>query len=122
MKRKIFFVVAVFLSGCALDPQRITGTWKAAAFFENGKTVDANLSSVTLKLNADGDYEFTSNGNYQEKGRYESSGNYLFLTDTTRNPAVSYTVRVLFVSKDSLKIKMRSNAAEQVLFLAKAPQ
>ncbi|MBK9338492.1 MAG: hypothetical protein IPM98_18940 [Lewinellaceae bacterium] len=78
------------------------------------------LDSVSLRLTAEGGYEFRSLGYYREAGSYRVSGSHLFLTDTTRQPNKEHTVKVLHLSADSLKVLMADGKKRQVLFLAKA--
>ena len=117
----ILAVVAGFcLSGCVPDPDLLPGKWQAAAFYEQYKNVQTPLDSVSLRLTAEGGYEFRSLGYYREAGSYRVSGSYLFLTDTTRQPNKEHTVKVLHLSADSLKVLMADGKKRQVLFLAKA--
>lgn len=103
-------------SGCAVDPNKLTGSWQAVAFFENGKTVSAPLDSVRLHLTENAGYEFKSQGFYQEAGSYRVAASYLFLEDTTVVPKKERTVKVLFLSSDTLKIEMKLSGNRQVLF------
>ena len=103
-------------SGCTVDPNKLTGTWQAVAFYENGKTVSAPLDSVRLHLAVNAGYEFRSQGFYQESGSYRVAASYLFLEDTTVVPKKERTVKVLFLSSDTLKIEMKQSGNRQVLF------
>ncbi len=107
------------MTACALKEEDIAGQWHASAFYENGQTLAVPLDSVKLLLKPDGGYEFRSLGFYRESGQYRVSIRYLFLTDTTEQPEVEHVLKVLYVSEDSLKIRMNQNGKEQVLFFAK---
>ncbi|MCB0534085.1 MAG: hypothetical protein H6574_05210 [Lewinellaceae bacterium] len=102
--------------GCTVDPNKLTGTWQAVAFFENGKTVSAPLDSVRLYLTNNAGYAFKSQGYYQEAGSYRVAASYLFLEDTTVVPKKERTVKVLYLSSDTLKIEMKKSGNRQVLF------
>lgn len=103
-------------SGCSVDPNKLAGTWQAVAFFENGKSVSTALDSVRLHLAKNAGYEFRSQGFYQEAGSYRIAASYLFLEDTTVVPKKERTVKVLFLSSDTLKIEMKQAGNRQVLF------
>jgi hypothetical protein len=115
----LFFCLLIFITSCAVDEQSLTGTWKAAAFYENGQAANTALDSVKLVLNADHQYEFHSQGFYKEMGTWKSSVNYLFFTDMSVQPPKEKMLKVLYQSKDSLKLRMEQNGAEQVLFLGR---
>ena len=116
-----FYIFLLFSSllSCTLDESDLSGDWRAVAFYENGASVQAPLDSVALALTPDGHYSFTSTGFYREEGHYRCSMRYLFLNDTTVQPARERMVQVLFVSQDTMKIKMGKDGKEQVLFLTK---
>lgn len=110
---------ALCFHGCALDIGKLAGAWQAVAFYENGQRVATNLDSVSLQLAAEGQYIFRSQGFYTECGPYRVSRQFLYMTDTTRQPAEERIVKVLYLSGDSLKIRMNAAGKEQVLFLAR---
>jgi hypothetical protein len=105
------------LSACSLNYRDVAGDWKAVAFYENGQTVQTPLDSVGLLLTPDGRYRFQSIGYYREAGRYRCSLHYLFLEDTTATTAQERMVQVVYVSPDTLKLKMGQADKEQGLFL-----
>ncbi|MEZ4942572.1 MAG: hypothetical protein R3D58_16980 [Saprospiraceae bacterium] len=113
----IFLAVFWTQSGCSVDPHKLPGNWQAVAFFENGKTVAVPLDSVRLQLTENAGYVFKSQGFYQEAGSYRVAASYLFLEDTTVVPNKERTVKVLFLSSDTLKIEMKLSGNKQVLFL-----
>lgn len=116
----LLLLIPVFLTeGCALDESSLAGDWRATAFYENGQTVNTKIDSVRLSIYPDHHYQFYSQGFYQEAGTWKSSINYLFFNDTTANPPKERMLKVLFQSADSIKLKMESNGAEQVLFLGR---
>lgn len=110
---------ALILTACSLDVNLLTGTWKAVALYEDGQLLSAPLDSVALVFSGNGQYEFRSVGFYREAGPFRAAGKHLFLTDTTENPPNEHALKVLFASSDTLKLEMRKNGKEQVLFLAK---
>jgi hypothetical protein len=107
------------LYACSVQEKDLTGSWQAAAFFENGQSVASNLDSVSLQITPEGGYEFRSQGFYREAGAYRLSAKYLFLTDTTQIPAKEHIVKILYISADTLKIRMSAGGKEQVLFFAR---
>lgn len=120
MKQNFYiFPLLLLIQACSLDQSDLSGHWKAVAFYENGAAVPVPLDSVALALTPDGHYSFTSTGFYREEGQYRCSMRYLFLNDTTVRPARERMVQVLYVSPDTLKIKMGKDGKEQVLFLTK---
>lgn len=106
-------------AACELDKAHLAGDWQAVALYELGQSVNAELDSVRLSFQDEGMYEFRSIGFYREAGPFRSSGQYLFLTDTTVRPARDRTLRVLFLSEDTLKIRMQKGGNEQVVFMSK---
>lgn len=120
MKQNLyFFLILLLAQACTLDRSDLSGNWRAIAFYENGMSVDVPLDSVTLTLTPEGHYAFTASGFYREEGPYRCSMRYLFLNDTTVQPARERMVQVLYVSPDTLKIKMSREGKEQVLFMSK---
>ena len=115
-----FLLLCIGLYGsCMLDKENLTGTWQAVAFYEGGHDVRTRLDSVSLLLRPDGGYAFNSQGQYRESGTYRTSAAFLFLTDTSTQPPLEHTLKVLYLSPDTLKIKMMRDTNEQVLFLVK---
>lgn len=119
MMKRIFYLLLVCSGGCSMDPALLQGEWQAVAFYEKGQTLPVSLDSVRLSFSDNAGYEFRSIGFYRESGPFRVSGNTLFLTDTTTGPAREHILEVLFLSADSLKIRMQKKDAEQVLFLKK---
>lgn len=119
MFRYLILFTFIFLLSCAFHENDIAGDWQAAAFYENGRSRTVKLDSVILRLSPEGGYEFRSQGFYREAGSYRVSVRYLFLTDTTQKPAKEHIVKVLYLSADTLKIRMSHDTKEQVLFFAR---
>lgn len=119
-KRNIFncliLVVCLGMTACTLEQEKLIGQWQAVAFYENGKTLTVALDSVALHINENEGYEFRGQGKYQELGTYRLAANYLFLTDTSVRPVQEHTLKILFLSTDSLKIEMKKENKAQVLF------
>lgn len=115
--RTLPLFILLFCNACTLDETRLYGHWQAAAFYQNGQTLDADLSAVSLDFLPSGRYSFQSSARYSEAGLFRNSGHYLFLTDTTASPNKEHTIKVLFLSEDSLKIKMEKAGQAQFLFL-----
>ena len=119
MFRYLILFTFICLVACALHENDVAGDWQAVAFYENGKSNPVKLDSVTLRLSPEGGYDFRSQGFYREAGSYRVSVRYLFLTDTTQTPAKDHIVKVLYLSADTLKIRMSHENKEQVLFFAR---
>lgn len=119
--RCLLFLFLVFLiASCELKVSQLSGSWQAVAFYEDGQSSSVPLDSVSLSLEPSaGHYRFRSIGRYEESGPLRLEGRYLFLTDTTVLPAQHRTLRVLFLSDDTLKLLMSAEGKEQVLFLGK---
>lgn len=119
MQRLLVFITIFGLFACSVQEKDLAGSWQATAFYENGQSVASKLDSVALWLTPQGGYAFRSQGFYREAGSYRVSAKYLFLTDTTQIPAKEHIVRILYISADTLKIRMSHDGKEQVLFFAK---
>jgi hypothetical protein len=116
--KKIFFCIGiVLLVGCGFDRNKLTGEWRAGALYENGQKMTAPLDSFLLRFDSSGAYRFRTMGRYAESGHFSNSMQYLFLTDTTRTPHREHALKVLFLSKDTLKLQMKRGGKDQVLFL-----
>jgi hypothetical protein len=112
-------LLPLLLSGCSLDEQLLEGSWQAIALYENGKKRTVPLDEVQLHLGPESAYRFTSVGFYEEKGHFRSSAKFLFLTDTSTTPNKEHVIKVLFLSEDTLKIRMMQDSARQALFLTR---
>ena len=120
MKRLFFFFSVVFCASCTLNVKQLEGRWRAVAFYEEGQSLPAALDSVALVLEPSAHrYTFRSMGYYRESGPLRVEDKHLFLTDSTVQPAQGRTLRVLFLSDDTLKLLMSADGKEQVLFLKK---
>ncbi len=119
----IFFLGCLFgFASCAPDPKLLEGNWKAAAFYQNGQSKTMPLDSVEMVFYPDQIYTFRSIGLYRERGVFRTSSRYLFLRDSTGNPLQERALKILFLSNDTLKLKMQHEESEQVLFLVKKPR
>ncbi|MCC6458972.1 MAG: hypothetical protein IT260_00785 [Saprospiraceae bacterium] len=115
-----FLFLGLFcVAACGLGNAPIAGKWQAVAFYENGQSQNVSLDSVRLELTPELRFTFQSIGHYREAGPYRLSARFMFLTDTTVTPQKEHTVKVLDLSPDTLKIQMRRQNQEQVLFLAR---
>jgi len=120
MRRLLFLFPVLFFTNCTLNVNQLSGKWQAVGFYEGGQSLTVPLDSVSLSLEPSaGRYRFRSMGHYDESGPLRVEGKLLFLTDTTALPAQQHTLRVLFLSDDTLKLLMAAEGKEQVLFLKK---
>lgn len=117
--KKILPILLLCAVACELDTQQLTGRWRAIALYEGGQTVPAPLDSVSLQFSENGSYRFGTIGFYREEGPFRVAGKHLFLTDTTAKTPKERTLEVLFLSNDTLKLRMEKGGSEQVLFLEK---
>lgn len=120
-KRHSHWLWVMLLGSCLLpNLQEIAGQWRAVALYENGQMATLPLDSVRLYLHPDGYYTFQSAARYREVGKYRTTGKYLFLTDTTRQPAAEErALKVLYASPDTLKIEMAGENKVQVLVMSR---
>jgi hypothetical protein len=112
----ILLIIGFLIGSCAVDADKLIGEWQAVAFFENGHSVQTELDSVSLHFTGTSFFEFRSQGFYREAGSYRVSASYLFLEDTTAKPKQERTVKILYLSADTLKIEMKQAKNKQVLF------
>jgi hypothetical protein len=117
-KRTIFFAL-LFLFGCNLDEKELIGHWQASHFYESGQSVSVSLNDVYLDILENNRYFFKGAYQYTEAGHFSSSMHFLFLNDTTAKEPKEKILKVLYLSSDSLKIRMENAGKEQVLFFAK---
>lgn len=122
MKWIFFLGCLAGITSCATDPKLLEGAWQAAAFYQNGQSVTIPLDSVEMVFSPNQTYTFRSIGLYREKGAFRTSSRYLFMRDSTGNPSQERALKILFLSTDSLKLKMQQEGSEQVLFLVKKPR
>lgn len=113
---KIILGACPLIFACTIEPGELEGHWQAVAFYENGHDVKTELDSVRIHFAPDNNYEFRSQGFYQETGTYRISASYVFLSDTTVKPKQERIIKILYLSEDSLKIEMKANQQKQVLF------
>lgn len=122
MSRLRLLLGCLLLAGCLPDETELAGAWQAVGFYENGQASAAPIDSVRLVLNTGGSYVFSTVGQYREKGLYRLSLHYLFLQDTTQEPSPEHILKILYLSRDSMKLQMESGGQEQVLFLKRIDQ
>ena len=116
----------IFLLGCLItfsscnpDARLLEGSWRLAGYYQDGQALSVPFDSVGLVLHPNQIYEFRSIGLYREKGAFRTSSSYLFLRDSTRTDAEERAVKILYLTADSLKLKMQHAEKEQVLFFSK---
>ncbi|MEZ4919870.1 MAG: hypothetical protein R2792_12280 [Saprospiraceae bacterium] len=86
---------------------------------KTGNATPKSLDGANPHLGPESAYRFTSVGFYEEKGHFRSSAKFLFLTDTSATPNKEHVIKVLFLSEDTLKIRMMQDSARQALFLTR---
>jgi len=114
----ILTVFTILSCGNGLDKTLLHGTWQAVSLTENGQPGTTDLSQTQFVFHPSGTYEYRSNINYQEQGTYFLDGKFLVSRDTLRT-AIPKSVKVEFLSADSLLFNMNSNGIPQLLGLRK---
>ncbi|MCC6282269.1 MAG: hypothetical protein IT262_16820 [Saprospiraceae bacterium] len=119
MKWIFFLGSLITISSCAPDARLLEGSWRLTGYYQDGQALAVPLDSVGLVLHPNQVYEFRSIGFYREKGAFRTSSNYLFLRDSTSAAMQERALKILFLTEDSLKLKMQHAEKEQVLFFSK---
>ena len=117
-----FFIALLFVLACqaAIDKEQIYGTWKAAAFIDNGKKSEIDLTNVEFKFNPDGTYHYHGTLEMEESGRYYLTGKLLYTTDTTQTKGIEKSVKIAKLTADSLFFQMNAGGVPQSFELYKA--
>jgi hypothetical protein len=114
-----YFLLLLSLTGCSLDQDALHGEWLATGFYKNGQAAELPPDSVRLGFYPEGTYRFSSIGFYREAGHFRTSMHYLLLTDTSTQPPQDHILKVLFLSEDTLKLRMERGGEDQQLVLVK---
>ncbi len=114
----LLFIFTVYACGSGLDKTLLHGTWQAVSLEENGQPGKTDLSQTQFIFRPSGQYEYQSNINYKEKGTYYLDGKFLVSKDTLQK-AMAKSVRIEYLSADSLLFNMNSNGIPQLLGLKK---
>ncbi len=112
------FIFLAFACGSGIDKTQVLGTWQAVSLVENGQPGSTDLSQTKFTFHPTGQYDYQSNVNYKEQGTYYIDGKFLVSKDTL-NAGISKSVRIEFLSADSMLFNMNSNGAPQLLGLKK---
>ena len=119
----IFFSAGLLcLASCTPDTRLLEGEWRIAGYFREGQSVATPMDSVGLVFHPNQTYEFRSMGYYRERGSFRTSGSYLFLLDSTRKEAKEQALKILYLSKDTLKLKMQRDSMEEIVFWGRMSQ
>ena len=113
-----FLVLGIFACGSNLDKTLLHGTWQAVSLLENGQPGTTDLSETQFIFRPTGHYEYRSNINYKEQGTYYLDGTFLVSRDTLQ-AAMPKSVKIEYLSADSLLFNMNSNGIPQLLGLRK---
>ncbi len=111
-------IFGVFGCGPGLDKTLLHGTWQAVSLVENGQPGTTDLSETQFIFRPTGQYEYRSNINYKEQGTYYLDGKFLVSRDTLQ-AAMPKSVKIEYLSADSLLFNMNSNGIPQLLGLKK---
>jgi len=113
-----FLIFGLFGCGSSLDKTLLHGTWQAVSLVENDQPKETDLSQTQFIFQPSGQYEYRSNINYKEQGTYYLDGKFLVSRDTLQ-AAIPKSVKVEYLSADSLLFNMNSNGIPQLLGLKK---
>ncbi len=113
-----FFLFGIIACGSGVDKTLLYGTWQAVSLEENGQPGTTDLSETRFIFDASGHYEYRSNINYKEQGTYFLDGKFLISKDTLQK-AIPKSVKIEYLSADSLLFNMNSNGIPQLLGLKK---
>jgi len=111
-------ILGILACGSSLDKTLLHGTWQAVSLQENGQPGTTDLSETQFIFQPSGQYEYRSNINYKEQGTYYLDGKFLVSKDTLQE-AMPKSVKVEYLSADSLLFNMNSNGVPQLLGLKK---
>lgn len=114
----LLLLLNTYACGSGLDKTLLHGTWQAVSLVENGQPGKTDLSQTQFIFQPNGQYEYQSNINYKEQGSYYLDGKFLVSKDTLQ-PAMPKSVKVEYLSADSLLFNMNSNGIPQLLGLKK---
>ena len=112
------FIFLGFACGSGIDKTQVHGTWQAVSLVENGQPGTTDLTQTKFTFYPSGQYDYQSNVNYREQGTYFIDGKFLVSKDTL-NAGIPKSVRIEFISADSMLFNMNSNGAPQLLGLKK---
>lgn len=119
MKWIFFLGCLTCFCSCAPDAALLEGSWRICGYYQDGQSISAPFDSTNLVFHPDQTYEFQSIGYYREKGSFRTSFSYLLLQDSTRKELKERALKILYLSGDTLKLKMQRGDNEQVLFFSK---
>jgi len=114
----LLFLFGVSACGSGVDKTLLHGTWQAVSLEENGASSELDLSQTQFIFRPTGQYEYQSNIKYKESGTYYLDGKFLVSKDTLQE-AIAKSVKIEFLSSDSLLFNMNSNGVPQLLGLKK---
>ncbi len=120
LKFTVYFTLTILFAACdsAIDKTQLHGSWQAVSLTENGQPGSTDLSQTKFIFLPSGQYEYRSNSNYKEQGTYFIDGKSLVSKDTL-NAGLPKSVKIEFISADSLLFNMNSNGIPQLLGLKK---
>ena len=113
------FLAGVLLAACQAQKteNQLAGTWTSTRVLENEIALPLNPGVIQFAFTADGHYDYQSTLNYQESGNYYVEGMILYATDTTHEASFQRTVKLEYLSTDSLVIQMQEDGKNRQIFL-----
>lgn len=119
---RLILIVCLGFFACksAIEQDLLYGSWKAAAFIENGVANEVDLNNVQFDFNRDGSYRYHGTLKQEESGRFYTVGKILFTTDTTAITEQEKSVKIIKLTTDSLFFQMNAAGTPQIFQLYKA--
>jgi len=114
----LLLMLSCFACGSGIDETLLHGTWQAVSLEENGQPGKADLSQTQFIFRPTGGYEYRSSINYKEIGTYYLDGKFLVSKDTLQE-GIAKSVKIEFLSSDSLLFNMNNGGIPQLLGLKK---
>jgi len=78
----LLLLIGLLISSCSgITQEQLNGKWTAVQLTEEGDSLAVNLEEISLKFDAQNNYNFTSTLNYREEGTYKLNKNLLSTVD-----------------------------------------
>jgi len=107
-----------YACGSGVDKPLLYGKWQAVSLTENGNPAKTDLSETHFEFKSNGQYKYQSNINYKEEGTFYLDGKFLVSRDTLKE-SIPKSVKVEYLSADSLLFNMNNGGIPQLLGLKK---
>lgn len=118
--RTTAFTLLLIWVSCQSKQQRhfLQGHWSAFRYERADSSVLQDyLNQVTLSIDGNNRYSFTSTLNYREAGTFRLSDQFFFVTDTTRLPSREKKLLIRYLTKDTLILGMEEDGEDRTLMM-----